>query len=190
MYNVRSMVTNIIPSLSPPEEGTAHRRPYLLFVCDGNICRSPLALAFFRRLQAGDSGLMGWDAGSAGLVAEAGDTPLIPTQVAARAEGISLLGHRACPLPAVDRQVDLVLIMEERQREAVARKSGRPPRRVIMLGEFAPEGGSPAITDPFGGTPDVYGDCARRIGRSVTAMVAWLGATRAPAAGSWGPGPA
>jgi protein-tyrosine-phosphatase len=173
------MVTNHIPP-----------RPYLLFVCDGNICRSPLALAFFRRLQAGDPGLMDWEAGSAGLVAVAGDTPLLPTQVAACAAGISLHAHRACPLPAVGRQADLVLIMEERQREEVGRLSGQTPRKILMLGEFAPEDGSPAIADPFGGTPEVYGNCVRRIGRCVAAMAAWLGATRAPAAGSWGPGPA
>jgi protein-tyrosine-phosphatase len=184
------MVTNHIPRPPPPEEGTLQRRSYLLFVCDGNICRSPLALAFFHRLQAVKPGLMDWEAGSAGLVAAAGDTPLLPTQVAARVEGISLQEHRACPLPAVRRQADLVLIMEERQREPVARISGQAPRRVLMLGEFSPAEGSPTIADPFGGTPAVYRDCVRRIGRSVAAMVAWLGATPAPAAGSWGPGPA
>lgn len=184
------MITNHIPHLSPPEEGTARSRSYLLFVCDGNICRSALALAFFHRLQAVEPALMNWEAGSAGLVAVAGDTPLIPTQMAAQAEGISLQEHRARPLPAVERRADLVLIMEERQRQPVARMSGQAPRRVLMLGEFAPENGSPAIADPFGGTPDVYGGCARRIGRSVAAMAAWLGSTRAPAVGSWGPEPA
>jgi len=183
-------VTNIIPSLPQPEEGTGRRRPYLLFVCDGNICRSPLALAFFRRHQAGDPGLESWEAGSAGLVAAPGDRPIPPTEVAAQAAGISLHAHRAAPLSALRREADLVLIMEERQRQEVSRLSGQAPGRVLMLGEFARENGSSAIADPFGGTPDVFRRCVRRIDRSVTALAAWLSATRVPAGGSEGPGPA
>jgi len=184
------MGTNLIPLLPPPEEGDARRPLYLLFVCDGNICRSPLALAFFQRDREGDPRLAKWQAGSAGLVAAAADTPLLPTQVAAHEAGVSLYGHRACPLPAVARRADLTFIMEERQRQPVVRHTGQSPARIFLLGQFAPAGGDPAIADPFGGTPAAYRDCARRISRSVAAMAAWLVATRAPAAGFWGPGPA
>jgi protein-tyrosine phosphatase len=167
------MNRNHIPTLPPPEVAAGNSLRRLLFVCDGNICRSPLALAFLRRHLAGGRRL-GWDADSAGLVAGDGDVPLVPTCAAAREAGIELDGHRARPLAPDRDRPSLALIMEERQRPKVMRITGLPGDRVLMLGAFAAIAGGPAIADPFGGTAATYRECVRQIKVGVEGLVRWL----------------
>jgi protein-tyrosine-phosphatase len=166
------MNRNLIPRLPPLEvAGSAGRR--LLFVCDGNICRSPVALAFLHLHRAAGR-LAGWEADSAGLVAGEGDEPLVPTCVAARQEGISLDAHRARPLSPIHDRPHLALIMEERQRSPVMEGTGLAAGRVLMLGAFAPGAGDAVIPDPFGGTSAVYTDCLKQIRAGVDGLVDWL----------------
>ena len=157
----------------PSKEGPRHRTRRLLFVCDGNICRSAVALLFFRRHQAAGQ-LQDWHSDSAGLVAAPGDVPLRETRVAARNLGVPVDDHLARPLAASDGQAALALIMEERQRRPLMAATGLDAEQVLMLGRFAPAPDGAAIADPFGGTPLVYDACLQRIGNGVASLVRWL----------------
>jgi protein-tyrosine phosphatase len=162
-----------IPSSPPPKVAPAPGMDRLLFVCDGNICRSAVALEFVRRHQVAGH-LPHCQAESAGLVAQPGDIPMQETLVAAQAAGIDLAAHRARPLSASEQRLHLAFIMEERQRLPVMEATGLPAERVLMLGGFAAEANSAAILDPFGGSAATFTACIEQISAAVDGLVAWL----------------
>ncbi len=83
--------------------------PAVLFVCLGNICRSPAAEAVFRARAPAD-----WTADSAGTGAwHVGKPPYGPMQTAARARGYDLSPLRARQLSDRDfHRFDLILGMD------------------------------------------------------------------------------
>lgn len=131
----------------------------VLFVCTGNICRSPTAEGVFRRLVA-EAGLgQRIGAESAGTIGyHAGAPADRRTRGAARRRGIDLDGH-------VARQVDefdfdrfaLLVAMDRGHLEALRRMAG-PGRmeRVALFLEFAPELGLRDMPDPYYGGVDGF----------------------------------
>lgn len=127
----------------------------LLFVCTGNICRSPMAEGLARaevdREYPGKARLV--EVCSAGVAALAGHPPAPEAVEAMRLRGIDISGHRAQDL---DRPLasssTLTLVMESGHENAV--KSLSPPVRPVFtlrsLGEVA--GGIKATGSP-GGSP-------------------------------------
>ncbi|MDP6034974.1 MAG: low molecular weight protein arginine phosphatase, partial [Verrucomicrobiota bacterium] len=67
----------------------------VLFVCTGNICRSPMAEGFFRDLTK-DRG--GYEALSAGIGAMNGQPPSEHAVRALTEEGIDITAQRSCQL--------------------------------------------------------------------------------------------
>ena len=122
----------------------------IVFVCAGNICRSPLAEYVFRQQQ--QHGLDSPPAlTSAGLIAIPGDAANSLTLKVAAKLGIDLSQHRARRLNFDElRASDLVLVMEERQRLEILAATTRHDRPDIqLLGGF--EKGRSEIFDPGGG---------------------------------------
>ena len=145
----------------------------VVFVCAGNICRSPMAEAFFRRAMA-EGRTAPRRVSSAGLIAEHDDRAIAETLHAARKAGVDLTSHRARRFDAAqipDRA--LVLVMEPGQRDAVI-AAGVPAARVWLLGDLAP--GAATIADPEYGTEAVFDHCASRIRDCVEGLVRCLGA--------------
>jgi protein-tyrosine-phosphatase len=118
----------------------------LLFVCSGNICRSPMAAGLADRV-AMELGLEVEirSAGTLGIV----DRPADPKMVAvAREIGIDLRDHRSQGLTAeLVGWADRVLVMELEHAEAVtALHEGAVPK-IVQLGPLV---GQPHIADPIG----------------------------------------
>jgi len=136
----------------------------VMFVCAGNICRSPIAEALFKRIARARPALAAIEVSSAGTIAMDGHPPIRETREVARDEfGIDLSSHRA--RHAEGLTADLILTMDRRvTREAL--RLGMTGR-VIMLGEYA--GGGEIVEDPFGGILEVHRVCARQIERLVEA---------------------
>jgi protein-tyrosine phosphatase len=111
----------------------------ILFVCSGNICRSPFAEVLARDLRADV------EFASAGTIALNGN-PASATGIAVAAElGVDLIGHRATHLTAdVLARSDLVYAMEEEHIASVLALD--PGARVELL---SPEGAP--MPDPYGG---------------------------------------
>jgi protein-tyrosine phosphatase len=127
----------------------------IVFVCLGNICRSPLAEGVFRHL-AKQRGLSDrFEIDSAGTAAyHEGEAPDERSAATARRRGIELSG-RSRPLrrPDLDR-FDYVIVMDQENHAAVARLGapGRARARVHMLREFDPEAGADLdVPDPYFG---------------------------------------
>ena len=129
----------------------------ILFVCMGNICRSPTAEGVFRDLltKRGIDFILEVD--SAGThdyhVGEAPDARAI---AAARRRGIDLSALRARQISEQDfSRFDLILAMDEQNVIELRRRAGTTPylERVKLLMEYAPSAPRNFVPDPYYGGP-------------------------------------
>lgn len=127
----------------------------VLFVCTGNICRSPLAEALLRGRLA-ERGVRDVEVRSAGTGAWDGAPASEGAYLVALEHGFDLSEHRACLLTRdLVAQSDLILTMSRHHRVRVDELGGEG--RTFVLGEFAGRtGGDAEVADPFGADLDVY----------------------------------
>ncbi len=140
----------------------------VLFVCNGNICRSPYAEMLARRLLPGSVAVE-----SAGFIG--GDRPSPDEARAVAAErGLDLSGYlsKVLQLDHV-KDVDAVFVMEERQRERLVASRPALAGRVFHLGDLDP---APiekrTILDPVEKPERVFRESYDRIDRCVGALAA------------------
>jgi protein-tyrosine phosphatase len=130
----------------------------VVFVCLGNICRSPAAEGVMRQLAPDltldSAGTGGW---------HVGDAPYGPMQDAAAARGIDLSGLRARQFTAADfERFDLIVAMDRQNRadiEALRPAGNGPPVR-LMADQDVP---APYYTRDFDGALDIIETAARRL---------------------------
>lgn len=142
-------------------------RPQVLFVCLGNICRSPTAEAVFRKLAA-EAGLP-VDVDSAGTGAwHAGAAPDARASAAAAARGYSLDGITARRVaPADFTRFDLILAMDRDNLSVLRRMMPEASRAEVRLlideGRRGREVPDPWITGRFGEALDLIEAACRRL---------------------------
>lgn len=126
----------------------------ILFVCMGNICRSPSAEGVFRQLIAARAPEVSIEIDSAGTHDyHVGDPPDRRAQAAASRRGIDLSSLRARQVePADFERFDLILAMDEDNLREL-RQAAPPPahERIRLLMDFAPNAASRAVPDPYYG---------------------------------------
>lgn len=118
----------------------------ILFVCLGNICRSPTAEAVFRAMagseaQADSAGTAGWHVGK---------PPYGPMQDAAGARGYDLSPLRARQLSPQDfTDFDLIIAMDEdNRRDIEALRPTGSPTPVHLFTRYQ-DGGADHVPDPY-----------------------------------------
>jgi protein-tyrosine phosphatase len=136
---------------APVAERAAYR---VLFVCMGNICRSPTAEGVFRRAVASGLPDLPIEIDSAGTHAyHTGEAPDPRARRAAEGRGVDLSGLRARRVAVEDfERFDLVLAMD--QLNHVTLMELCPPEyrsRVRLFLEFAPQIGRLDVPDPYYG---------------------------------------
>ncbi|MDJ0629370.1 MAG: low molecular weight protein-tyrosine-phosphatase [Rhodobacter sp.] len=122
----------------------------VLFVCLGNICRSPSAEGVFRAFAAG-AGLK-IEADSAGLGRwHLGNPPYGPAIRAAAARGYDLSRQRARQVSGTDfERFDLILGMDDDNvagLEALRPAGNTTPVRLLL--DYAPDTGVREVPDPY-----------------------------------------
>jgi protein-tyrosine phosphatase len=135
---------------------TEQARTSVLFVCLGNICRSPLAESIFRhqvRVRGAEDRFLIDSAGTAGY--HVGASPDARSVATARDRGVTVEGC-ARRLTAEDLHLfDLVIVMDRENLAATARLKERAggSARVHLLREWDPAGGDDEVPDPYYGGP-------------------------------------
>lgn len=126
----------------------------ILFVCMGNICRSPTAETVFRKIAAQEAAELHLEVDSAGTHDfHVGDPPDPRAQAAARRRGLDMSRLEARQLAAADFDAfDYVLVMDERNlADARALAPARFRARLGLILEYAPELERREVPDPYYG---------------------------------------
>lgn len=147
----------------------------VLFVCHGNIMRSPMAAELFRaRIAAIDAAI---GVASAGTWTTKGRSADPRALIAARELGVSLETHRSQPVtPALIATSDLVCVMDYRNEVDVLTRFPGSAKKTILLGGVDPSASDgPMIPDPYSMAPEAVDECYRRVDRAVAALVKALG---------------
>lgn len=124
----------------------------MLFVCLGNICRSPTAEGVFRQLIASEAPRLEVEIDSAGTADYHIDEPPDPrSQRAAKRRGIDLSGLRARQVAVRDfAHFDLILAMDrDNLRELESRCPKQAHARLQLFLDYAPESGVADVPDPY-----------------------------------------
>ena len=132
----------------------------IMFVCEGNTCRSPMAEALLRkRLQ--DEGIDDVEVSSAGIWASNASKPSeLAVLVVKDLFSIDISGHRSSILTLGKVQKsDLVLTMTQEETEFLRRIFPREKDKIFNIGEYI-TGKIVDVRDPFGRQESVYRDVA------------------------------
>lgn len=135
---------------------------HVLFVCTGNICRSPLAEGMLRHWLARDL-VSGVEVSSAGTYANDGAPASAHGVTVAGENGFDTSGHEARLVhKAILEKADLILAMEVDHIFDILRIAPEVEGRVFPLGGYALADGSAAdlsIFDPVGRDLVAYRKC-------------------------------
>jgi protein-tyrosine-phosphatase len=146
----------------------------LLFVCHGNICRSPFAQELLlARLPPGLARRV--RVLSAGFIGANRPSPPEALSTALR-WGVDLTAHRSRVLaPEGVAGADVVFVMDELQQSAICRRFGRGEQDVLVLGDLDP---APVerrrIRDPVEQSAEVFAESYARIERCIDVLLGLL----------------
>jgi protein-tyrosine phosphatase len=126
----------------------------VLFVCTGNICRSPTAEGVFRQTvrDAGlDARITTASAGTHGY--HVGEPPDHRSVAAAKSRGVDIADLRARRVRAADfDEFDLILAMDRGHYDQLTRMAPAGRRdRVKLFMDYAPEAPKREVPDPYYG---------------------------------------
>ncbi len=161
------------------------KRTGVLFVCLGNICRSPLGEGIFRhrveaaglgdRFEIDSSGTSGWHAG------EAPDPGSVRV---ARARGIDISGQRSRALTREDlERFDVIVAMDASNRRNILSLAGAGGAealrgRLWLMRNFEREedgsGDDEGVPDPWGGGARGFEEVFEIVDRSCANLLTWI----------------
>jgi RpiB/LacA/LacB family sugar-phosphate isomerase len=149
----------------------------ILFVCTGNICRSPMAEGFFRHALAGRDD---YRVLSAGIGAVDGQPPSAFAVQAMRELGMDISQQRSHMLTAdAVRQADYIFGMTHSHVDTVTLLYPPAAEKTFLLREFDEtlDPFEKDISDPIGGSYEVYLNCRDQIEQGIASLLGFLGQT-------------
>lgn len=129
-----------------------HDKRSVLFVCWGNICRSPAAEGVMRHLVVERDLDDRIEIDSAGTIdAHQGESPDARMRRAASERGYILEGRSRPVVPEDFDRFDLVVAMDRSNLVDLESMVGGPHEHVLLLSHFLPDGGPVDVPDPYYG---------------------------------------
>lgn len=131
----------------------------ILFVCTGNVCRSPMAAVLFeaRARRVGDD--KHYAVSSAGTWSLEGEPASSHAVTVMQRRGLSLQGHRARTItPEMMREASLVVVMTRYHQDSLSAEFPHSRPKIHLMSELV--GQQYDIGDPYGGTLEEYEICA------------------------------
>ncbi|MFM1769713.1 MAG: hypothetical protein RJA22_2242 [Verrucomicrobiota bacterium] len=152
----------------------------ILFVCTGNICRSPMAEGLFRHAMKSRGAYRVF---SAGVGAIDGLPPSTHAVQALRELGIDITQQRSRMLsPDIVRQADYIFGMTHSHVDAVTLLFPMAAEKTFLLREFDEtlDAYEKDISDPIGGSLEVYQSCRDQIEQGIASMLKFIEQTTVP----------
>jgi protein-tyrosine-phosphatase/predicted ATP-grasp superfamily ATP-dependent carboligase len=142
--------------------------PCILFVCQGNICRSPFAERLLRGL-IGDSEVM---VRSAGTMPQPGRSAPVLALHAAAEHGADLSPHRSTWLSrSMSESASLLIVFDDVNRSAVLDRYPDLRAPIVLLGDVA---GLGEIPDPVDGDAAVFSSVYDQIESAITELTSLM----------------
>ncbi|MDX1657424.1 MAG: low molecular weight protein-tyrosine-phosphatase [Nitriliruptorales bacterium] len=144
----------------------------ILFVCLGNICRSPTAEAAFR--EAADDAGLDVEVDSAGTGDwHIGEPPDRRMQSAALEDGLELRGRARQVEPADFERYDLLVAMDRENRRDLQRLApdAEAADKIRLFREYQPDADAPDVPDPYYGGEDGFHEVVRIVRSAAKGLV-------------------
>src|ERR1051325_3182187 len=146
----------------------------ILFVCTGNVCRSPMAEGIFGLAVQGRGEYRVF---SAGLGAAEGQPPSPYAVEAVQELGIDISAHRSQMLtPDLVAQADFIFGMTHSHVDTVMLLYPHAAEKTFLLREFDEtlDFFEKDISDPIGGSYEVYLNCRDQIEQGMASLLRFL----------------
>jgi glycine hydroxymethyltransferase len=144
----------------------------VLFVCTGNVCRSPMAEGLFRKMIAGRPDLQ---VSSAGVSTYPGQRPS-PHAIEVLAEvGIDISSTRSKPLTEqLVQQATWIIAMTRSHLDSIFYQYPEAAEKTYLLREFEPGAASFDIADPIGLGIDAYEEARVTIENALPGLLEFI----------------
>src|SRR5688572_31945436 len=152
----------------------------VLFVCTGNVCRSPMAEGLFKHAVRGRGS---YRVISAGVGAVDGQPASDHAVHALQEIGIDISNHRSRHLTAeLVSQADYIFGMTHSHVDAIMLLYPQAAEKTFLLREFDEtlDSFENDIPDPIGGSFEVYLNCRDQIEQGIASLLKFVEQTSAP----------
>jgi RpiB/LacA/LacB family sugar-phosphate isomerase len=146
----------------------------ILFICTGNVCRSPMAEALFRKATEGRGDFRVL---SAGLGAVDGQPPTAHSVSAMRELGVDISAQRSRALTAnLLQQADYIFGMTHSHVDTIGLLYPAAAEKTFLLCEFdaSLDPFEKDIGDPIGSSYDVYVHCREQIEQGIASLLKYM----------------